>query len=216
MKISWNGLGSVTITGKPVEGEVTLVTNPYQNETGLRFARTLKASVVVSSHDAPEANNIEAVAGEGQNTKPFAVRYAGEYEVRGIFVTGISAPLKDKTPHTIYRFDLEGMAVGFLGALDRPLTDSEVEKLGSIDILLVPSGGGDVLDAKDAAAVVSQVEPRMVIPTYVHAKGMKKKVSDAEGICKELACAREDVNTLKLKKSALPVEDMQIAVLSRS
>ncbi len=216
MKISWNGLGSVTITGKPVEGEVTLVTNPYQNSTGLRFARTLKASVVVSSHDSPEADNLEAVAGEGQNSTLFVVRYAGEFEVRGIFVTGISTPLKDKTPHTIYRFDLEGMAVGFLGALDRPLTDKEVEQLGSIDVLLVPSGGGSVLDAKGAAEVVAQVEPRMVIPTYVHAKGQKSKASGPEGICKELACAREDVNTLKLKKSALPVEDMQIAVLSRS
>lgn len=216
MKISWNGLGSVTITGKPVEGEVTLVTNPYRNNTGLRFPRTLKASIVVSSHEGPEADNVEAVAGEGQARQPFVVRYAGEYEVRGIFVTGISAPLKDKAPHTMYRFDLEGVAIGFLGALDRPLSDKEIEQLGSIDVLLVPSGGGSVLDAKGASEVVSQVEPRMVIPTYIHAKGMKKQVSDAEGICKELACAREDVNTLKLKKSALPAEDMQIVVLSRS
>jgi len=216
MKISWNGLGSVTITGKPLQGEVTLVTDPYQNETGLRFPRTLKASIVVSSHDAPEADNIEVIAGEGQGTTPFVIRYAGEYEVRGIFVTGISAPLNDKTPHTIYRFDLEDMSVGFLGALDRKLTDQEIEKLGSIDVLLIPSGGGSVLDAKTAAEVVSQVEPRMVVPTYIHAKGMKKKVSDAEGICKELSCAREDVNTLSLKRSALPAEDMQITVLSRS
>jgi len=216
MKISWNGLGSVTIVGKPLQGEVTLVTNPYQNETGLRFPRTLKASIVVSSHSGPEADNREVIGGEGQSVKPFEIHYAGEFEVRGIFVTGISAPLKDETPHTIYRFDLEDMVVGFLGAIDRKLTDQEIEKLGSIDILLVPSGGEGVLGAKEAAEVVSQIEPRMVIPTYVYAKGMKKHASDAEAICKELSCAREDVNTLSIKKSALPAEDMQIVVLSRS
>ena len=216
MKISWNGLGSVTIMGKPLQGEVTLVTDPYQNETGLRFPRTLKASVVVSSHEGPEANNIEAVAGEGLTVNPFPIRYAGEYEVKVIFVTGISAPLKDAPPHTIYRFDLEDISLGYLGALDRPLTDREVERLGSIDILFVPSGGGPVLDANAAAGVVSQVEPRMVIPTDVYAKGMKQKVSDVEGICKELSCAREDMNTLNIKKSSLPSEDMQITVLSRS
>mgnify|MGYP006443716929 FL=1 len=56
----------------------------------------------------------------------------------------------------------------------------------------------------------------MVIPTHVNTKGLKKESSDVEGICKELSCAREDVSTLKIKKSALPAEDMQIVVLSRS
>lgn len=214
MNISWNGLGSFTITGKPLAGEVTLVTDPFDNSTGLRFSRTLKAAVVVQSHEAEVANNIDAVSGEEKD--PFIITHAGEYEVKGIFVTGISAPKKDGTAHTVYRIVLEEIVIGFLGSLDRALTDAELEKLGNIDILLTPAGGAQVLDAKKAAEVVSQVEPRVVIPSYVHVKGVKEKFSDAEGVCKELACAREDVNKFKIKKSGLPSDDMKIVVLARA
>lgn len=215
MQVNWNGLSSFTIKGKPIQGEVTLVTDPYESSTGLRFPRSLAAGLVVESHDAPEASNSDAINEEGEG-KTFVVRHAGEYEVKGIFVTGISASKKDGTAHSIYCIDLEGMSVAFLGALDRKLSDAEVAALGPIDILIVPAGGGTVLDAKGAAEVVAQVEPRIVIPSYVNVKGLKAKLASADGICKELAGPREDLNKLKITKTGLPAEDMKIVVLSRA
>lgn len=216
MQISWHGLGAFSITGKPVAGDVTLVTDPYQNEVGLRFPRTLSAAVVVSSHDALEANNLEAVNGMIEKKPPFTVTHAGEYEVQGIFVTGIHAPKKDGTPHTIYRITLEGVKIGFLGAIDRDLTDKELEKLGDIDVLIVPVGGGSVLNKDQAAEVVNQIEPRTVIPSYYDLPGVKMKLGDVEAFCKELACAREDVTKAKLSKSSLPQEDVNVIVVAKS
>ncbi len=212
MQISWHGLGCFQIKGKPNGQEVTLVTDPYQSSVGLR-AKSFEASMVLSSHDAPSANNTGSVSGENERGA-FLVSRPGEYEVRGVFVTGVSARRKDE-PHTIFRIDLEGIAIGFLGALDRVLQDDELEGLGNIDILLLPIGGGDVL-SKDAAEVVSQVEPRLVIPSYHHVDGLKEKREKAEAFCKELACPREDVSKFKVKKSALPTEGLQIVVLNRS
>ncbi len=214
MQISWNGLGSFVLQGKPISGEVALVTDPYQNSVGLRFPRTLSAAIVVESHKSDVANNAEAVSGEDKK-KPFLITHAGEYEVQGIFVTGISAPKKDGTDHTIYRIRLEDIVVGFLGAIDRKLTDKEIEALGDIDILILPVGGGEVLDKDKAAEVVAQVEPRMVIPAYYHVTGLKKKLSDVEGFCKEISCPREDVNKLKVTRNDLPDEDVVVQVLSR-
>jgi hypothetical protein len=214
MQISWNGLGSFTITGKPIEGDITLVTDPYQNSTGLRFPRTLSASIVVSSHDGVMANSVASVAGE-EKKKPFVVDHAGEYEVQGIFVTGLRAPKKDKTEHTIYRFGLEDIRIGFLGAIDRKLSDKEVEALGSIDVLILPVGGGGVLSKDEASELVAQIEPRLVIPSHFNVQGLKEKLEDVEGFCKEVACPKSEEKKLKITKSSLPAEDMQIVVLEK-
>ena len=215
MNISWNGFGSFTITGKPLDGEVTLATDPYQGTFGLRFPRTLKASILATSHDGDYANNLVAISPEGDN-RIFKITHAGEYEVRGIFVKGITAPKKDGTEHTIYKFTLEDVRIGFLGALDRKLKDNEVEALGEIDVLIVPVGGKLVMDSSIAAEVVGQVEPRLVIPSYVSVKGVKEKFSDVKDFCKEIACASEEVNKAKITKSGLPQEDMRMMILSRS
>lgn len=214
MQITWNGLGSFTINAKPVTGDVALVTDPFENSTGLKLPRALAASIVIASHNGPDASNTSAVGGEESKT-PFTVTHAGEYEVKGIFVHGIDAPLKDGSDHTIYRITAEGMRIGFLGSIDRTLKDKELEKLGNIDILILPVGGNGVLDKEAANDVVSQVEPRMVIPSHFDTKGLNEKRDDVEGFCKELACVKEEMNKLKITKASLPAEDMKISVLSR-
>lgn len=214
MQISWNGLGCFTLTGKPIQGDVSVVTDPYENSTGLRLPRTLTAAVVVSSHNAPEANNLGAIAEEDQKP-PFLVTHAGEYEVSGIFVTGILAPRSDKSEHYIYRIGLEGIQVAFLGALDRKLSDDEIAALGNIDVLILPVGGKPYMDKDLAADVVSQIEPRLVIPSHFKVQGLKQKLTDVEPFCKELSCPREDQNKLKITRSTLPADEIQVAVLSK-
>ncbi|MCH8049171.1 MBL fold metallo-hydrolase [Patescibacteria group bacterium] len=214
MTITWNGLGSFSIVGKPISGDVSLITDPYQNTTGLRFPRTLNASIVIQSHDDPVANNLAAVAGEDKS-KPFQITHAGEYEIQGIFVNGVRAPKKDGTEHTLYRIGVEGINIGFLGALDRKLTDTELEGLGNIDVLILPVGGGPVGAKEIASEVVQQVEPRLVIPSHFNIPGLKKKLEDVKAFCKELSCASEEAHKIKITKSSLPVDEVQIIVPTR-
>lgn len=208
MMISWNGLGSFTFAMKTAQGDVTLVTNPFSQGEDAKFPRSLAASIVVRSHEGLDTDNLDAIAPEYPEDKrcPFVVTHAGEYEVRAVAVTGVRAPKKDGTPHTMYRIDAEGMSIGFLGALDRALTDKEAEALGNIDVLLVPAGGEGTLSATAAAEVVAVVEPRLVIPSYA---------SDASAFCRELSCAKEETNRLKLVRSVLPEEDMKVVTLTR-
>ncbi|MFH1631849.1 MAG: MBL fold metallo-hydrolase [bacterium] len=215
MMISWHGLGCFSIKGKTGQREVTLVTDPYDNSVGLRFPRTLTASMVLQSHDAPEANNTDAVHGEEEG-KPFLVTHAGEFEVKGAFAAGVRAPKKDGSEHTVYRIDLEGVSIAFLGALDRDLNDAELTKLGNIDVLILPVGGGPVIDKAVASDIVSQIEPRLVIPSYFDVQGLKVKLAGVEAFCKDLSCPREDANKLKIEKGSLPTDDIKVAVLTRA
>lgn len=202
MQIAWNGLGSFEIAAKTGQGDVTVVTNPFAPGE-VKMPRSSVASIVISSHDGKDAAELEAVAPEYPEDKrcPFVVEHAGEFEVRGVAVTGVHAPLKDGTAHTVYRIDAEGMGIGFLGAIDRALSDKEVEALGNIDVLIVPSTAATI-----AAENVAKVEPRMVIPSYVE---------DTSAICRELSCPTEGTTKLKLVRSALPEEDMKIVTFTR-
>lgn len=205
MQITWNGLGSFSITAKPAQGDVTLVTDPFHDEGKMKLPRSLAASLVVVSHDQKESNNTTAVAGEGKS-RPFIVDHPGEYEVQGAFVYGIRAPKKDGTEHTIYLISVEDIRIAFLGAIDRMLTDEEMKRLGTVDVLIVPVDGGNVLSNEQANELVASIEPRMVIPSYA---------SDVEKFCQELACPRENAGKLKITKSSLPQDEIRVAVLSR-
>ena len=209
MQISWNGLGSFTISAKPAQTEVSVVTNPFQPSEGKFKAQT--GSILVRSHDDKDTSNLAAVTAEHPEAgkKVFVVDHAGEYEVQGLFVTGIDAPKKDGTPHTMYRFDAESLRVGFLGALDRALSASEVEALGPIDILILPAGGKGVLNPSDAAAVVAEIEPSIVIAAYVGSGDYAKP----EALQRELGCQSESVNKFKVTKSGL-AEDMRFILFT--
>jgi L-ascorbate metabolism protein UlaG (beta-lactamase superfamily) len=215
MQISWNGLSCFEIKSKTMSGEAVLVVDPYENSTGLRFPRSLEADLVAISHDQPHANNASGVQGA-----PFVISTPGEYEVKGVFVYGIKADRKNgeknDKKNMIFRIETEQMSLAHLGALDRELTNAELEQLENVDILMLPVGGGRVMDAKTASLVISQVEPRLIIPMNHATPNVKEKAASIEDFCKEVGtCRREDTSKLKIAKKDLPEEDMLMVTLSR-
>lgn len=213
MQISTNGLGLFKFTAKEYEGDVSVVTDVYGDKAGMKAPRAISADMVLSSHEGPYTAGASEVSAATEGTSVFSVVHAGEYEVRGVFVRGIHAPRKDGSSHTLYRIAAEGMRIGFLGALDRPLKEKEIEALGDIHILIVPVGGGNVATAKLASELVAQVEPRIVIPSY-YSDGSIDNLDTETSFCSEIACPREDQSKLAINKSQLPAEDMQLIVLS--
>ncbi len=216
MQIYWHGLSCFEITTSTVDGDVTVVVDPYGNETGLRFPRTLEANVVLVTHDEENANNLSAIAGE-----PKMVDMPGEFEVRGVFLFGVDAPLKREVKgkhvsNCVFRIESEGMHIAHLGALDRSLTDKELQELENIDILMVPVGGGSVLTPKLAAEVIAQIEPRVVIPMTYELPNLKESLEPLNAFLKEMAGAKkEEMNKYKVSRKDLPEEDMLIVTLTR-
>jgi L-ascorbate metabolism protein UlaG (beta-lactamase superfamily) len=186
MQISWHGLSCFEITNKVNNKEVTIITDPYQNTTGLRIPRTLESDIVLSSHDEEDSNNIAAVAGT-----PYLIDQPGEYEVKDIFVFGINAKLKrteqnKPVKNMMFRIESEGMHLVHLGALDRILTDEELQRLQNVDILMIPVGGNRVMTPKVATEVISQIEPRVIIPMTHHTANVKEDLMNVSEFCKDL------------------------------
>lgn len=195
--------------------EATLMTDPYPNESALRFPRAASPDILVLSHQDRSRFNLEGAGGT-----PFIISDPGEYEIKGAFVHGFQDKKIDagqlQRP-VIYRLMIEGMSIGFLGQLKRAITDEELEELGDIDILLLPVGGGDVLGSKAASETIARVEPRVVVPLHYDIPGIKAKLEGVDAFCKALGvCKRQDTNRLKIGKKDLPAEDLLVAVLERA
>lgn len=215
MQIYWHGYSSIRIEATQNQQEVSLVTDPFESEGNVRFPRTLTPDVLVLSHQDRKRFYIEGVQGS-----PFIVSEPGEYEIKGLFVQGIQDAALDsgeKSRPVLYRMVVENMSLGFLGQIHRKLTDREIEALGDIDILLLPVGGGDVLNSKLASEAIALIEPRVVVPLYHDLPGLKAPLEHVDQFCKALGvCKRQDSNKLKISKKDLPAEDLLVAVLEKA
>jgi L-ascorbate metabolism protein UlaG (beta-lactamase superfamily) len=209
MHVTWYGHSCFRLRSR----NGTVVTDPYGDELGYNLPR-LRADIVTVSHDHPDHANVKAIKGT-----PRIIDGPGEYEIRGIFVIGIPTYYEDKprqvgVRNTIYLFDLDGVTTCHLGDLRRVPTQSQIEELGEVDVLLIPVGGGSTLGAAKAAEAISLLEPKIVIPMHYRTEMVKGlKLQPVSQFLKEMGV--KDVtpqDRVNITKSALPTET-QIIVM---
>ena len=71
-----------------------------------------------------------------------------------------------------------------------------------------------MLDVKKASQVISQIEPRIVIPMYYKIPGVKEKLDSVENFCKVMGVkSSEKIDRFRIQKKDLPQEEMKIIVL---
>lgn len=208
LEITWYGHSCFRITER---GRVTVVTDPYADTLGLPPLK-LKADVVTISHDSPGHNALDAVKSE-----PYVLRGAGEYEIGGVFITGIAMhdPNAEDTRHNVgYLFDFDGLRVLHLGDAAYVPDASLVEELGDVHALLVPVGGGNGLKAAQAAEVVGMVEPRFIVPMHYELPGLNVPLEGVDKFLKAMGVTKpQEADTLKFSASDLP-EQAQVVVLT--
>ncbi len=148
--------------------EGIIICDPYDRSVGLDLGRPT-AHIVTISHEHPAHNHREAVKPVRDDV--FVIDGPGEYEVRGVLITGVrTRPNNQKEPprgnNTVYVIHLDDVAFCHLGNLGQELTSSQLEEIGNVDVLFVPVGGGPSLNPSEASGVISQIEPRLVIPMH--------------------------------------------------
>ena len=204
MEITWYGHSCFRLTER---NYVTVVTDPYDNKIIGYDPLKLKAEIVTVSHDAPGHNNSDAVKGTTH-----VLTGPGEFEIGGVFITAVQTDSagkksKDITRNTIYVFDYDGITVAHLGDLQKIPTQSEIELLGTVNVALVPVGGGNSLNAAKAAEVVSMLEPNLVIPMHYFTPDSKIKLDEINKFIKEMGLSKQDAQpSLKVSRSSLPDE----------
>ena len=146
----------------------------------------------------------------------------GEYEADGVDVTGVATFHDNKEgaergKNTMYKIDIDGVTILHCGDLGHKLTEEQVEFIDNVDVLLVPTGGFYTIDASQAAEVVTQLEPNIVIPMHYQREGLNQKIfgnlASVSAFLK--AVGQENVVSspkLKVTKDSLP-QETQVVIL---
>lgn len=210
MEITWYGHSCFRLAERNL---ATVVTDPFDAGVVGYEPLKLKADIVTSSHDAPGHKHLGAVKGYNH-----AITGPGEFEIGGVFITGVQTDgvgkkAADKPRNTLYVFDYSGINVAHLGDLRSVPSQTEIEALGTVHIVLVPVGGGDGLNAAKAAEVVSLLEPNVVIPMHYHTPAAKVALDPLDRFLKEMGLHEAETSpSLKITKSGLPNETKVIVL----
>jgi L-ascorbate metabolism protein UlaG (beta-lactamase superfamily) len=211
MEITWYGHSCFRLTERNF---ATVVTDPYESKTIGYEPLKLKADIITVSHDASGHNNTAAVKGSS-----LTIDGPGEFEIGGVFITGVQTDgaarkKKDATPrNTLYVFDYDGITVAHLGDLLQVPTQAEIEALGTVNVALVPVGGGGGLNAAKAAEVISLFEPNIVIPMHYATPDAKVSLDSLNKFIKEMGLSKPTPQpSLKITRSGLP-DETRVVVL---
>ncbi|MEK7503399.1 MAG: MBL fold metallo-hydrolase [Patescibacteria group bacterium] len=216
MHITWHGQSFFQLQTSLSKGEqTTLAIDPFDEATGLKVP-SITADVLLITHDHADHNNKKAIKGT-----PFLVEGPGEYEVKEIFIQGIPSfhdekEGKERGSNTIYTIEVEEMKLCHLGDFgQKELSEDQLEQIGDIDVLMIPVGGEFTIDAKGATHVISQIEPKIVIPMHYSIPKLKIKLDEVDKFLKEIG--QKSVvpqEKLLIKKKDLPLET-QVVVLTQ-
>ncbi len=192
MDISYLGGGSIKLSGRLLN----VVSDPGKS-------KKVTADVVLLT--AGNVGNVTDGAG-------MVIDGPGEYEVKEALITGIPTRLHvdaEGQNGTAYLVDIDDVKVVVLGNVAPELTNDELELLGGADVLVVPVGGnGLTLDATAAAQVVSQIEPKYVIPVH-YDDGVSSYAMPQDNVDKflsEVGAQPEPVAKLKVNNKEMPLE----------
>jgi L-ascorbate metabolism protein UlaG (beta-lactamase superfamily) len=87
-----------------------------------------------------------------------------------------------------------------------------MSELGPIDVLLVPVGGGTTLTPAEAAEVVAQIGPKIVIPMHFSVDGASNDLGGPEKFLHEMAVEPIRQPKAQVTPSSLP-DETQVVVL---
>jgi L-ascorbate metabolism protein UlaG (beta-lactamase superfamily) len=200
MELTFVGLSCVRLRGRDVE----VVIDPIPPGASSRPPR-VNPDIVVRTEGTVDLSLLRPGEGRAQE-----VSGPGEYELRGVSVFGVAAGTT-----TIMRVEVDDVRLCALGRLHRQLTESEIDALGHLDVLAVPVGGGDGLEAQAAARLVNALEPAIVVPVRYAVPGVDGDYEPVDKFAKEMGLAEGWVPQPKLNLTgSLPTsEETRVVVL---
>ena len=211
MEITWYGHSCFRLTER---AQASVVTDPYDYQHVGYLPLKLKADIVTISHQSPSHSYIKAVKGE-----PYIITGPGEYEIGGVFITGVRTNgrgKKDTTvaENTLYVIDYNGINIVHLGDTSIIPSQTEVEEFGPVHVALVPVSDEGGLNSAQASEVIRLLEPNIVIPMHYSTPATTIKLDGLNKFLKEMGLSHvETMPALKITSVEGLPEETQVIVL---
>ena len=173
MELTWYGRTCIRLRGR----DAVVVNDPYPSIVG-PTGRGITGDVVTFSHpdDNHPPKKATKLSRDGGTAMPTSLESAfvldgpGEYEVHDVLLTGVRTYRDNdkgtqRGRQTAFVMELDGVHTIHLGDIGHELTEEKLADIGRVEVVCVPIGGA--LTAATAAALVAQLDPKIVIPMPV-------------------------------------------------
>jgi L-ascorbate metabolism protein UlaG (beta-lactamase superfamily) len=169
-----------------------------------------KADIVLCTHGHQDHNNTKPVSHEKSVVME---AFTGTKEIDDIPIRGIATFHDDsqgskRGRNSVYVVDFEDMTFCHLGDLGHVLSSSQVNEIGSVDVLFIPVGGFFTIGPEQAREVMESLKPRIAVPMHYRAPGMSimfRPLKKAEDFVKpDDDVRRLDGSTFAVSKADLP------------
>jgi L-ascorbate metabolism protein UlaG (beta-lactamase superfamily) len=200
MRVEWYGQSAFALS----DGSTTVAIDPFGDMSalagrGIQFdyppIEGLEAGLLLVTHEHLDHNGVEVVGGEPTILRSTAGRLESPIgEVLAVASEHDEEAGTSRGPNTIFVFDFDGLRVSHFGDFgQKALREEQATAIGTVDLLILPVGGGPTIGAAGAAAIVSALSPRWVVPMHYRTHrtgflepadeflGMYENVHEAEG-----------------------------------
>ena len=172
MRVRWFGQSAFLL----VSGDSRVALDPFPDMTPYAHRISdwryppiegIDADLLLITHDHPDHNGADVIGGD-----PVVIRKAGTHESPVGEVVGVASEHDDvagtrRGPNTIFRFSLDGVSVAHFGDFGQPaLRPEQRAALGDVEVVFFPAGGGPTTPVGEAAALIRELEPRVVVPMH--------------------------------------------------
>ncbi len=169
------------------------------------------AAKIVTFSQGEGNNKLDGISG---NPKVF--NWPGEYEIDGIAITGIPTHDNKKNIENItFKFVVDHIRICHMGNFNIKASDEILDKIGNVEILIIPVGGDHSLNAEQAKEIIEEIDPRIIIPMHYQMNGEEPKKGTLQDFLKKMGKTEiEAQDTYVIKKHHLPDDKSEIIVLN--
>lgn len=194
----------------------TVITDPHDGKSIGIPAPSLRGDVVLVSHDHFDHNCVRQVKGSEISVikEPLMTVERG-VRVQGIETYHDTAKGSKRGRNIVFKVEMDGMTLCHLGDLGHMLDDSQLEEVGTPDILLIPVGNTFTLDVQSAIDLAKRISPKVIVPMHYRVGGLSlsiRPVDDFLGGFTESEIVRVG-NEIEFKPEDLP-ESTEVWVFS--
>ncbi len=201
MKIVWHGHSCFEI-----QDGLTVVTDPHDGKSIGIKPPTVKADVLLVSHDHFDHNCVRIVKGEPQIVRESGETVIGDLQIRGIPTFHDAEGGLKRGKNIVFCFEMDGIRFCHCGDLGHVLDAEQAAAIGAVDVLFIPVGGVFTIDSKDAQRVIATLQPAVVIPMHYRIGGLSISIENLDAFLEEIP--EEDVlgvgNEIDFGKEDLP------------
>ncbi len=177
---------------------IKILTDPFIEQIKYPFTEE-EYDIVTESHQHSDHNAHKRVAGNFKLLGKSGNTRIKNVEIRGFDTYHDKVEGKERGKNILFRFQFDsGISLLHMGDIGHILGKETVEKIGRINILMLPVGGIYTVDSINAAEIVKELNPDIILPMHYKTKYVDFEIATEESFISLMNMPVEYVNSLKV------------------